>query len=34
MGDRKKLRPLGQRLKETHRRSCPKGTWLKFLAVR
>ena len=34
MGDRKELRPRGQRLKETYRRSCPKGTWLKFSAVR
>ena len=34
MGDRKELRPRGQRLKETYRLSCPKGTWLKFSAVR
>ena len=34
MGDRKELTPRGQRLKETHSRSCPKGTWLKFSAVR
>ena len=34
MGDRKELRPCGQRLKDTYRRSCPKGTWLKFSAVR
>ena len=34
MGDRKELRPRGQRLKGTYRQSCPKGTWLKFLAVR
>ena len=34
MGDRKELRPGGQRLKRTYRQSCPKATWLKFSAVR
>ena len=34
MGERKELRPRGQRLKKTYRRSCPKGTWLRFWAVR
>ena len=34
MGDRKELRLRGQRLKETYRWSCPKGTWLKFSAER
>ena len=34
MGDRKELRPVGQRPKEAYRRSCPKGTWLNFSAVR
>ena len=33
-GDRKELNPGGQRLKEAYHRSCPKGTWLKFSAVR
>ena len=27
-------RGRGQRLKETYRRSCPEGTWLKFSAWR
>ena len=34
MGDRKELRPGGQRLKDTYGQSCPKGTWLKFSDVR
>ena len=34
MGDRKELRTRVQRLKDTYRRSCPKGTWLKFSAER
>ena len=33
-GDRKELKPSGQRLKGAYHRSCPKGTWLKFSAVR
>ena len=32
-GDRMELRPGGQRLKETYRRSCAMGTGLKFWAV-
>ena len=31
MGDRKELRPRGQRLKETYRRSCPKGNLVEVL---
>ena len=34
MGDRKEVKPCRQRLKKTYLRSCPKGTWLKFSAVR
>ena len=26
-------RACGQQLKESYRRSCPKGTWLKFSAM-
>ena len=33
-GDRKELKPSGQRLKGAYRRSCPIGTWLMFSAVR
>ena len=32
-GDRKELKPFGQRLKGD-RRSCPKGIWLNFSAMR
>ena len=34
MGDLKELRPSGRQLNDTYRRSCPKGTWLKFSPVR
>ena len=33
-GDRRELKPSGPRVKETYCWSCPKGTPLKFSAVR